>query len=444
MTDKQLYVAKNAHLSTYYAEVDSMDFYRDIFPVGSFERKGRFDDQKPNGIVIDIDAENRVKRYTVTDELEQLKDLQGHSFTVLSPVGYSGKRRTAENARYLYALTIDLDGVKMENLLDLLHQMKNEVIPQATYIVNSGNGLHLYYVFENPIPMHRHVQAALKKLKYELIRNVWNRYTSSEKEPQMQGIMQGFRMVGSQSKHGKRYPVKAFETGSKITIEYLNGFVAEEFRVLDLKYHPSNITLHQAKSKYPEWYEKRIVQKQVKGRWEVKRDLYDWWLKRIANEITVGHRYFGIMTLAIYAKKCNISEEELEQDAFSLLEKYDRISQNKKNRFTRDDVINALEMFNESYVTFPRSDIAKLTGLEIKENKRNNRKQADHLRRARLLQTDDYPNGEWRNKEGRPEGSGTKEHLVKEYIQNHPDANITEISKALGVSRPTVYKYLKS
>ena len=43
--------------------------------------------------------------------------------------------------------------------------------------------------------------------------------------------------------------------------------------------------------------------------------------------------------------------------------------------------------------------------------------------------------------EGRPRGSGTKEELIKEYIKNNPDANITEIAKTLGISRTTVYKY---
>ena len=48
-----------------------------------------------------------------------------------------------------------------------------------------------------------------------------------------------------------------------------------------------------------------------------KRQLYDWWLHRIGDEIRVGHRFYGIMTLAIYAKKCGISEDELRRDAFS-------------------------------------------------------------------------------------------------------------------------------
>ena len=78
------------------------------------------------------------------------------------------------------------------------------------------------------------------------------------------------------------------------------------------------LSLAEAKEKYPDWYERRIVKKERRGRWTVKRDLYDWWLHRIGDEIRVGHRFYGIMTLAIYAKKCGISEDELRRDAFTL------------------------------------------------------------------------------------------------------------------------------
>ena len=108
------------------------------------------------------------------------------------------------------------------------------------------------------------------------------------------------------------------------------------------------LSLAEAKEKYPDWYERRIVKKERRGRWTVKRDLYDWWLHRIADEIRVGHRFYGIMTLAIYAKKCGISEEELRHDAFSLLEPYDDMSVEDINRFTKDDVVCALEMFNDT------------------------------------------------------------------------------------------------
>ena len=137
----------------------------------------------------------------------------------------------------------------------------------------------------------------------------------------------------------------------------------------------SRLSLDEAKEKYPDWYERRIIKKERRGRWTVKRDLYDWWLHRIADEIRVGHRFYGIMTLAIYAKKCGIDEDELRRDAFALLQPYDDMSVEDINRFTKDDVVCALEMFNEDYVTFPRDDIAKISGLTMPVNKRNWRKQ---------------------------------------------------------------------
>lgn len=58
------------------------------------------------------------------------------------------------------------------------------------------------------------------------------------------------------------------------------------------------------------------------------------------------------MTLAIYAKKCGIDEDELREDVFGLLERYDDMSVEDINRFTRDDIVCALEMFNEGLCDF--------------------------------------------------------------------------------------------
>lgn len=54
-------------------------------------------------------------------------------------------------------------------------------------------------------------------------------------------------------------------------------------------------------------------------------------------------------------------------------------------------------------------------------NKRNGRKQKEHLQRARAVQSIDYPDGSWRNKDGRPKGSGTAQKQVEEWRKNHPD-----------------------
>ena len=441
---KALYEEKNKHLGQFLEEVTPRDFYRDLWPEGEFEREGCPEDQKPNGLALDIRGKGRAYHRIITDGLEQLEDLIEGDFVITSPVSYFGQRRTGENARYVYALTFDLDGVEMQQLRDVLHQMNHDILPKATYIVNSGHGLHLYYFLERPKAMLPNIQACLKELKYALTRQIWNRYTSTRKDVEVQGILQGFRMVGSPSKLGREYPVRAFRLGDRVNVDYLLSFVPELsgerekiFNALE-----SSVTLEEAKVRWPEWYQRRIVEGQPRGRWNVKRDLYDWWLRRLKNEVTVGHRFYAIMTLAIYAIKCpEVTEEELRMDAYSLLEDYDAMSESEDNRFTVDDIETALTAYLDSYTTFPRDDIAKYSGLKMIPNKRNGRKQDVHLGRARAVQAFDDPEGIWRNKEGRPKGSGTAQEKVAAYRAEHPEASVTEVARALKISRPTVYKW---
>ena len=43
-------------------------------------------------------------------------------------------------------------------------------------------------------------------------------------------------------------------------------------------------------------------------------------------------------------------------------------------------------------------------------------------------------------KEGRPEGSGTKEQIVKEYREKNPTARKSDCIRDTGLSKMTVYK----
>ena len=119
---RALYRGKNEHLEKFLEPVMPFEFYREIFPVGSFERKGHFEDEKGNGIAVtvppkaagialEIQEEGKAKRYTITDELSELSEVYDTDFTIMSPLSYFGRRRCGKNARYLYALVFDLDGV---------------------------------------------------------------------------------------------------------------------------------------------------------------------------------------------------------------------------------------------------------------------------------------------------------------------------------------------
>jgi len=106
-----------------YEEVSAADFYRELFPKGELQKRDESHNWKYNAIACEISEP--VKRFTIGDDLEHLDDLlKSENFVIMSPISYVGKNRTAKNARQLYALTFDLDGIKgVKGLTDLFFQM---------------------------------------------------------------------------------------------------------------------------------------------------------------------------------------------------------------------------------------------------------------------------------------------------------------------------------
>lgn len=415
------------------------DFYRDIFPFGSFQEEQGEDykaDGKGNGFLVYKTADDKMHTRLVFDDLFEIFNSLKLDTCFMSPISYFGRNRTSANARELFALVFDLDNVGEKELDHLFGwYFEREVRPIPTYIVVSGNGIHLYYVFEKPIPLYPNIQKQLKKLKYELTEKLWNKDTSKLEQKQFQGINQGFRLVGSGTKQGGT--VVAFQVGKKITLEYLSQFVSDENKITDTFYH-SKITLEQAKKKYPEWYHQRIELGRTKKNWTCKRALYDWWKNQV-QKVEVHHRYFYVMCLSCYAIKCGISEEELTKDAYSFLEYLNNKGRHENNPFTESDLKSALEMFQECYRTFPRADIEKISGIELPKNKRNGRKQTTHLKMARAIQQiQDEENGTKWN------GRLSAEKVVFAFLDMNPQGDYKQFCEDTGLQKSVYYKYKKA
>lgn len=436
-----------AALSALYEEVSYTDFYRDIFPVGSFEQRGVYEDGKYNGIAVAIEqGGKRTKRLTVTDDLEAIDDMAASDdFCLMSPISYAGKSRRSSNARFMYALAIDLDGLETLKQWEFFveqvergHEMLRFVwgIPRPTYLISSGTGIHIYYVFERPVPMFRNIVEQLEKLKKRLTWQAWTQGASSlHDKVQYESLFQGFRVVGTITKTGGR--CRAFSVGGKVTVEYLNKFVPEEYRTQDFVYQ-SDLRLADAKEKYPEWYQRRVVEKRPKKSWICKKALYDWWIRKLLGGAEQGHRYWCIMTLATYAQKCGVPRETLEEDAYGLIP----FMNTKGDEFTEDDVLHALEAYSDSYITYPIDTIVVRTGIPIEKNRRNYLKQNQHLYLARRRKEDMKMLGiTMKGKEGRPIGSGTAEQTVLEWRQQHPEGRKVDCIRETGLTKPTVYKW---
>lgn len=478
----------------YWCDADS--FYRSLFPEGSLQKKGADSDGKPNLIVLEdtgreidhgTDAKGNklvkrvMHRYTVHDDLDELEHLRDvsisqNTFMFLAPVSYYGKSRNSKNARFLHAIMIDLDYVGTRQLANLLHQMERGVIPYANYLVSSGTGLHVVYKLDRPVPLMTRYVTGLQVLKRELTDSVWNANTSDSDpdKKQSQGIFQGFRMVGTATKlngdignpkYKQPYAVECFshDETPPATIPYLLSFIPKlrdkkDMEDLDAlgaltKEVRRTTPIAEAKEKWPEWYEKHVVNDEPLGGWLYGRAAYDRVLSVIKEHVSVTHRYWCIFYLAVMANKCGVPQDELEDDAYGLLERFDALSVEPDNRFTANDVAAALEAYEGGLASgkarrYTQDFCERKAAVEYGEkmghgnNPPEKRLPKDlSLKKARYERDlkQEMKGTTWWNKDGAPK----KAMQVWQTAAENPGLSVAALARRAGVSRPTVYKWLK-
>ena len=457
---KELYNLRNGYLKYnpyfQYTEINVYKFFELIYsrndemPLEECEGASQeHQNHKYHGIATEI-LKDRAGHFMIFNDLNFLEEIKDREFVITSPISYIGRNRTAKNSRFLYAFAIDLDGVEKQHIENIFYQYKSGAMPKPNIIVSSGNGLHLYYILEKPIALFDNIKILLKRFKYGLIDLVWNGYTSSVKKRQYQGIFQGFRIPETKTKFGEKVRAFYLENSELYTVEKLNHWVTGRRKLVDTEidiinkalYVPKKLTLKEAKEKYPDWYERRIVKgDKSRKKWHIKRDLYDWWKRTITDneKVVEGHRYFCIMSLAMYGLKCDIPYEEVKADAYSFLEEMESKTGNQDNHFTEEDIEDALKAYKESYMTFPRKDIEIVTGILIPPNKRNYQKQKDHLEEIRMIRDlrMKRQGKKWTDNNGRK----SKKDEVISYLLFNQNATKYKCIKETGLSKPTVYKY---
>lgn len=496
---RRSYIKKNKIILDSYPSwewICPYDFWRIIFPEGCLQKAGEeipWDEPGggyPNGIMLQITNRKRhvktktgldrevpyIERYTLTDDLDGVEEriresLEKNEAVFCSPVSFFGKSRNAKNARFLHAFAVDLDGVDAEKLGNLLKQIGNShnpnlpgwtSIPQPTFLVNSGTGFHLYYVLERPVPLMPKMVPFLQELKAKITDYIWRDTVSTLEDVQHQGIYQAFRMPGTttklngateDSKIKDKYEVVAFvhngNDGKPFlwTIDALVDAVGARHskqqmdELLELVENGGKTPIERAKKLWPDWYQKRIIDGEKPGRWVNSPALYEWWIGQIRAHATDHHRYWCLNVLAAYAQKCGVPYERLEEDALSLVPFLETLTEREDNHFTEEHALAAIDAYFDPIIhKLTRKRIERRTAIDLPKNKRNGRSQKQHIEVMNAVREIDHPNGSWRNKDGAP----TKADIVRDYALAHPDANHSEIARALGVSRPTVIKWLKS
>lgn len=416
-----------------------------------------------NPVIFYKEGKKNRHRLLLKEDEETMTFLENRDFAIMSPVTYVGRTNSYRNARFLYAIAIDLDGVGVGEVQMLLRGMTTGVYPVANIIVNSGHGIHVYYLLERPLEMYETRINALNKLKRGLTKIVWLVSKLGAERAQVQSVVQGFRVPGTKTKFGK--PIRAFWNASVPlhTPEELNTFLGRTFGLTDeelgilrdkIPYNPSRVTLNEAKQHWPEWYASKVIgKKRVGKKWKLNRGLYDWWLNilRDGQQVEVHHRYWCILTLVVYAVKCGVSRDEVRADALSLVPSFDRKTKTVDNPFTEDDVEDALRAYDEEYNKWPLKVIETTTGIRIEKNRRNGRTQKLHLmiaRASRDVQAIAKGKTKWTEGNGRKKGikmeaiKSPHAAIVREWREKNPDnKNKSQCARDTGLTRPTVHRW---
>jgi len=111
---------------------------------------------------------------------------------------------------------------------------------------------------------------------------------------------------------------------------------------------------------------------------------------------------------------------------------------NLQDDFSDDDIENALNFYQESFITFPRAEIEKISGLNIPINKRNGRKQSEHMAVMRAIQN--VVNPTWRNNSPHS-GRKSKKNLVEEWRDVNPNGKKIDCHRDTGLDPKTIRKW---
>lgn len=410
-----------------------------------------------NPIIFSKEGGKNIHRILLKDDQETLQWVKLRQFAIMPPATFVGRNNWNRYARYLYAIAIDLDGVTPEKLEGFFWMMtKPEHYPTPNILVNSGHGFHAYFLLEEPVSLYSpEAWKALTKLKHNLTAVIWRSDSSTipKAQMQLQPILQGFRLPGTLTKFGS--VITAWESlgRSAYSIEELNSVLLGSYALTEdeinaikgYPYNPNKITLEEAKRRYPEWYQNRVVEKKRVGKtWNVKRAVYDWWRAKLreGHNNLEGHRYWSIMVLFVYASKCKIPFEEAMEDAMSYLVQFDSITKREDNHFTEEDIKAASKAYHDNACKFPIKKIEALTLFRIDStSRRNGLKREEHLEIARAIRDIKVRQKglkKWDDKNGRK----PEREKVQAWRIEHPDStNKSECARDLGLSRPTVRKW---
>lgn len=430
---------KNYVLGRFYEATPFYEFVADVFP--DLER------------FMVVTGETTYMEMDV-DELMEYQSRRADVY--VAPASFINGCYSAACCKDIYAFVVDIDRIDPETLRVIIDNGNlGNMTPMPTYIVNSGSGVHFYYVFREPVPHYYRNQPILKSM-YTRICGITKKNILAKTD--WHAITQPFRLPGSLTKLGQT--VTGWKCGEKWQASALARRLGVDAADMDLQRRP---LLSQQEYKAEKERRAALAEPQSEGLPEKPRKkkkktpwvsslagntgFYEFCLRRCYEKTPEGTRYRSMMALTVVARKVEYPKEQLEKDLLELLGHYNQIGRH----MNQSEVRKALRMYNEKALKTPSKNLEEWFGWEfdrlaekLKEKNppdpnRPKLSRAEILEEARAIRDIRMrrQGRTWQNKAGPP----TKEQQIKEWQQLHPDGTPKECMAATGISKNTVYKW---
>ena len=413
---KEQFDEKNMVLRNFGEQVSPWAMYEDIF-----------DDLETvlPVVIITEDESEKVGKSIIPMPLEEaIERAADRNDMLLGGCTYFNNWISKKSAKDIYTFIIDMDNVYSGPLQKALQDdwatASGDPLPMPTYIVNSGTGLHLYFVLSEPIPNYKATTADLDRVYRALAIQQTTRRVYLKKQVQWFG--QDFRIAGGLNKYDWENTV--FRVGEKWDIDDL----AKAVGIDDVHF-----------TRYGEKRQKKPQpsRQRKKGQgWHTNRAFYDYTLRGCQDKTKEGNRYTSMCALSVIAWKCGVPIAELERDLLGLLPGYNKGAIRKVKE---KEVYSAMKMYNDKAMLTQRESLENWQGWEFKPIKRNGRKRAQHIRIMNAIREIEHPDGEWRNKKGAP----SAENTVREWQAAHPAGRKVDCHRDTGLDPKTVRKWWK-
>lgn len=405
-------------------EVDTLSFYRTVFPSGCLEEAGNQKPGKYNAMVHAIMPDNKNEYILcVHDDLKQLTDIRADNAT-MNCVSYIGKETHVSYARELFAFFIRVNAsskpedaekllIALQGYLEygMLSKKSPEIVDgkyqwgytsersmsfiKPTFLVVDNEHLYLCFVMEKPIPMFENYQRKLQVICNDISKKINQGLHLPVPEPQH--ILTERTVIEKNGCRAYRLPE---DEPHRISLDELNDCVAKAKQ------------LHISTPK----------------EWTCKPELFAWFKRQVHENVdneNLKPRVF--VTMAAYAVKSGM-------DMRALKVALDTMALELAHRFSPEEIKEQITdaWYFYTYQAYwlrrrSREYLSKECGFEIKRNKRNNGKnhknRADHCREI--------------NKKRKVE------QAVLNWMATHPGARKIDCACALGLSPSTVTKWMK-